>query len=794
MATAPTTPTTAVSAANFVDSIGVNIHLPYDWTSYGNLSVVESSLAYLGIHNVRDSLVPWPQTQPDYQALMSLGYKFDFIIPIASIDIAGFVSLADSYAKSNPGSILALEGPNEVNLWPVTYNGGSSLANAAQYEQAFYSAIRADSNLNGISVYNLSLGSSDPNLFKQLGDLSSSADFANSHAYLRDNVAPAYTENVLFPLPKIDTPGLPMVITETGYTTNPYAGYNGIDEAGQAKYTLDTLMDAYKAGVSKTFLYELLDQYSDPTFTSAENHYGLFNSDGTPKLAATAIHDLTTILADPGVTASFTPGSLSYTITNLTAPYGNQLLFEKSNGAFDLVLWAEPIIWNASTYTAVAAPHDITTVSFGQVEGTVFVFDPLLGSTPIATYHNVQQINVDITDHPIVIEVGSASQTVAVPVPPVIAGFSPDSNIVSDNITNASILTLTGSAAANSTVTLFDGTIRLGTATTNASGGWSFTTGTLANGVHSFTTTDTDALGNVSTASQALAVTVDTIKPNAPVIASDAIVGANEVLLAGTAEANSTVNIFDGTAQLGTATVNSSGAWNFTTGHLADGAHTFTATDTDVAGNTSLASLAVDPIIHTVNTTEVAPALTPAFTNLVAGSHSRVTLSGTSEANSTISIYDGTNTKPLGTAMADANGIWSLTSAKLSNTVHNFTLKAVDVAGNTGVGTGVAYLGTTGNNTIKVGPSNDIATGNGGADTFVFGTSLGNDIITDFYASGRSHDVLQFSHNTFRSFAAVLAHAAQVGSDVVITVDAADTVTLKNVHLSSLQKTDIHIV
>ena len=204
----------------------------------------------------------------------------------------------------------------------------------------------------------------------------------------------------------------------------------------------------------------------------------------------------------------------------------------------------------------------------------------------------------------------------------------------------------------------------------------------------------------------------------------DGITDVAVLTLTGTAEANSMVTVFDGKMQLGTAAVNGSGTWNFNTGTLANGTHSFTTTDTDGAG-TSAASSALAVTVDTI-------APTPAFSNLVHNSNGTVTLGGTSEANSTISIYDGTSTKPLGTAMADANGIWSLTSAKLSNTVHNFTLKAVDVAGNTGVGTGVAYLGTTGNNTIKVGPSNDIATGNGGADTFVFGTSLGNDIITDF--------------------------------------------------------------
>ena len=264
------TSTTALSTAGFVDSIGVNIHMPYDWTAYGNLNLVEQSLGYLGVDNVRDSLVPWSQIQPKYQALMDLGYHFDFILPIASIDIPGYVSLVDSYVKKDPGGVLAIEGPNEVNIWPVTYNGVSGPAGAVQFQTALYYAVRADPALNNIPVYNLTLGTADANAFKQLGNLSSVANYGNIHPYLHDDRAPVLTEQALFPLAQIDTPGKPAVITETGYTTATNNTYNGISEVGQAKYTLDTLMDAYKAGFSHTFLYELLDENSDPSNTNSE--------------------------------------------------------------------------------------------------------------------------------------------------------------------------------------------------------------------------------------------------------------------------------------------------------------------------------------------------------------------------------------------------------------------------------------------------------------------------------------------------------------------------------------------
>ena len=184
---------------------------------------------------------------------------------------------------------------------------------------------------------------------------------------------------------------------------------------------------------------------------------------------------------------------------------------------------------------------------------------------------------------------------------PTIASFSPDSGTVGDGITNVNVLTLTGTAPASSTVNVYDGATLLGTATANASGAWSFATGTLSNGSHSFTATDTVS-GTTSAASAALTVTIDTTAPVAPSIASfstdsgtvgDHITNDNTLTLTGTAEANSTVKVYDGATLLGSAVTNSSGAWTYTTAALSDGAHNLTATATDAAGNTGAASAAL---------------------------------------------------------------------------------------------------------------------------------------------------------------------------------------------------------
>ena len=182
---------------------------------------------------------------------------------------------------------------------------------------------------------------------------------------------------------------------------------------------------------------------------------------------------------------------------------------------------------------------------------------------------------------------------------PTIASFSPDSGAVGDGITNASVLTLAGTAKAGSTVKVFDGTTPVGTAKASASGTWTLTTGQLSNATHSFVARATNAAGNTSPASSALSVRVDTAVPAAPKITSfspdsgtvaDGITNANRLTLAGTAEADSTVQVFDGGSQIGTTTANASGAWSFTTARLSNATHNFTATATDAAGNTSSAS------------------------------------------------------------------------------------------------------------------------------------------------------------------------------------------------------------
>jgi Ca2+-binding RTX toxin-like protein len=95
-----------------------------------------------------------------------------------------------------------------------------------------------------------------------------------------------------------------------------------------------------------------------------------------------------------------------------------------------------------------------------------------------------------------------------------------------------------------------------------------------------------------------------------------------------------------------------------------------------------------------------------------------------------------------------------------------------------------------GNDSITGAKGNDLMTGGAGADTFSFKGRFNADTITDFAATGTGHDVIHFATDDFANFAAVQAHMATVGTDVVISFTVTDTITLQHVTLGDLNAAD----
>ena len=396
------------STESFLDSIGVNTHINDTSGGYGNISKVISDLDYIGVTHVRDGLTGSLSTEL-FEVLANNDITFSLLT--SGNNGASLSSQISAIAKleSLYNAIDYVEGPNETDYFPISYNGLTGFAATRAFQSALYSAVHGNSALSGTPVIQTSLG--DGNSYSQLGNLSSSADYSNIHSYY---FGWGFTRSVADQVPEriaeaqTISPGKDTVATEGGWSTATYSsdGY-GVNERTQAVLTLNMLLDQYKDGVDRTYIYELVNSgtYSS---TNLQTGFGLFNADGTPKQAATALHNLNSILSDPAAgTKGVSLTNLGYTLQGMPTE-GQDMLLQKSSGNYDLVLWNEPTIWNTTTHSAYSIASQTVTINFDNAQsGTIY--DPLLGSTAIASFSNTKSVQVALSDHPLVVEVGTAA-------------------------------------------------------------------------------------------------------------------------------------------------------------------------------------------------------------------------------------------------------------------------------------------------------------------------------------------------------------------------------------------------
>jgi Ca2+-binding RTX toxin-like protein len=94
-----------------------------------------------------------------------------------------------------------------------------------------------------------------------------------------------------------------------------------------------------------------------------------------------------------------------------------------------------------------------------------------------------------------------------------------------------------------------------------------------------------------------------------------------------------------------------------------------------------------------------------------------------------------------------------------------------------GMGGSDTLIGGAGDDILNGGAGADTLTGGSGNDTFLFGTGGGKDKITDFSAG----DILQISGYT------AAQSIVQSGSNVIVTLSRADTITLQNTNVATVQ-------
>ena len=224
-------------------------------------------------------------------------------------------------------------------------------------------ALKTQPSLSSFPVYGPSLTS--PAAYDALGDVSAYFDAANLHNYMQGRYpgTPGWGDGGYgsidwnIALARRYAPGKPIVTTETGYWDDPRVP-DSIPAALVGRYMPRLLLEQFRKGVSRTYIYELIDDKESGV--TGRSGYGLVGADGSPKPAFRAVSNLLRIFSDRGT--DVTPQSFTY---NLDGGGDNvrQMAFQKRDGTMLLAVWLEASGFDVGSRQPVAVPPQTVRIS-----------------------------------------------------------------------------------------------------------------------------------------------------------------------------------------------------------------------------------------------------------------------------------------------------------------------------------------------------------------------------------------------------------------------------------------------
>jgi len=322
-------------AGDFINSIGVNVHFSYYGSIYtNNQPLIFRSLEQLGIHHLRDG-VCWQGATPHntyyivHQQLAQMGFKTDYVLPMNE---------TQAHLAVYPGLVTDMEAIEPANEWD---NSGDTdwVADIQTQLSAIYSTIHPKGAASPITV--LAPALAYPRNAPMLGNVAKISDAGNLHGYfgglnpVNDSASPAFYLQLM----QSNTPKMATWVTETGYFAQPgpIFGMDGVTPAIQSVYSIRALLEYWNAGATRTYFYELADDL-EAGQNPADYHWGLLDTNGSPKPAFTALENLTMLLQDPG--PSYTPKPLPLSI-QVSSPTVHYALLGKRDGSYYVAIWNE---------------------------------------------------------------------------------------------------------------------------------------------------------------------------------------------------------------------------------------------------------------------------------------------------------------------------------------------------------------------------------------------------------------------------------------------------------------------
>lgn len=434
---APSVGGAAVRAYDVLDAQGVVCHFTNgDVAEWANWQACLNALAYLGLWNVRDGAAEFAPAQ--FKALIASGFKLLYGVCTNGGSSSALANSWNNGMNAVPGlidHIRAVEWSNEVNGGGqklFSASGASTEGNTPAAGAAYRACMGEFSGIMRPLVKNAKLAMSSLAFMGQdmtpylqaIGDLRGIVDLGMCHDYLvpddngtvYDKINGSVASGGGAQTARAVMPDSPWACGECGYTNviddaGHYSSYMNVSQQAAKSLELEGFLSFFISSTPTSrmmcsYKYELMNQVGWSRTTvgnvSGEGDFGLFNSDYSPKPAATTIRNFATLLRDTAPTAqTFTPGKLAYTLSGDIPAKTKQLLVEFASGMFAVVVWSSDLIWRNNLDVAPSARKALLNLP-AAARGVSYA-DPTVTASPGNLMSNVTAYPFTLMPWPVVL-------------------------------------------------------------------------------------------------------------------------------------------------------------------------------------------------------------------------------------------------------------------------------------------------------------------------------------------------------------------------------------------------------
>ena len=406
---ASASPVAPRSAAAFYDSVGVSTHIVYYDTAYGDWPRIVERLQELGVRNIRDGIYAnptqqWHDWNERYYSAVELaasrGMRFTFVVNPPGVGTGTLDQLLDVAGGRLRNAAEALEAPNEMDK----YVGGARWPRAlASYERQLHVKAKARRATRSLPILGPSFATlQGPSL---VGNLRGLVDVGNIHPYtggLSPN--PEHIKSEL-KRARITARGKPVWATEVGFHNAMHSRSTDnqapVSERTAAIYFVRTFLEQFRAGIRRTFAYELIDEKPDPHGRDAEQHFGLLRNDFSRKPAFNALRNLLTIVGRERRSGRLTPLRIQVSRGERDV---RRLVLQKADGSYVVALWRLSSVWDIKRRKALHVGSQRVTVGLpGAARATVA--DPVHGAGERRIRIRGRRIHVRLGASPLLLHV-----------------------------------------------------------------------------------------------------------------------------------------------------------------------------------------------------------------------------------------------------------------------------------------------------------------------------------------------------------------------------------------------------